>query len=81
MAESTDLTTQIATAGAGPRRVSTDHLDAEAQPLEDLIDADRYLKAGAASSKPGRGMRFTKFTTPGPSSDANGTQGNGRGIV
>jgi hypothetical protein len=81
MADSTDLTTQIASTGAAPRRVSTDRLEAEAQPLQDLIAADRYLKAGAASKLVGRGLRFTKFATPGPTSDANGTSAGGTGIV
>lgn len=81
MAESNDLTPAITSVGSGPRSVETDRLKAEAQPLKDLIAADRYLKAGAGSSQPSRGLRFTKLITPGPFSDQNGTQGSGQGIV
>lgn len=79
--ESNDLTPQISTTGAGPRSVETDRLKAEAQPLQDLIASDRYLKAGAGAGQVSRGLRFTKLITPGPNSDTNGTQGSGQGIV
>lgn len=81
MAESSDLTPAITGVGNGPRSVKTDRLEAEAQPLQDLVAADRYLKAGAAAGQPSRGLRFTKLITPGPTSDRNGTSGSGQGIV
>jgi hypothetical protein len=60
-----DLEETIRTAAAEPASASADGQSATAQPLRDLIDADKYLatKAAARAQKPG--IRFAKFIPPG----------------
>lgn len=50
---------------AGPRRMKVDNVEAEQQPLADLIAADRHLASRAAASRPARGLRITKLVPPG----------------
>jgi hypothetical protein len=52
-------------AAAGPKRVATDGMEVEQQPLKDLIEADRYARSRCATRKPHRGLRFTRLVPPG----------------
>jgi len=47
---STDLSTTISDAAAGPKRMRTDAGEAEAHALSDLVAADRYLRQRAVSA-------------------------------
>lgn len=61
-----DLTTQIEDAAAGPKMVKADGVEVQAQDLNKLIEADKYLKSSSAAAKPHRGLRFTKLIPGGP---------------
>ena len=65
MSDSTDLTEQIEETAQGPAAVTTDGLSVQAQPLPDLVEADRYLATKAAAGSRGRGLRITKLVPPG----------------
>lgn len=51
----------LADAIAGPKRVRGDAGEVEQHDLGNLIEAERYQKAKAAASRPGRGIRLTKL--------------------
>lgn len=65
MADDPDLTDAITEAAADPQRVSVDGVSADARPLKDLIEADKYLKQQAATKKGRRGFRISKMIPPG----------------
>lgn len=66
MAESEhDLSETIADAAAGPKRVRGDEGEVEQHDLADLIEADRYLREKAASSRGIGAMRIVKMVRPG----------------
>lgn len=50
---------------AGPLKASGDSISVEQHSIQDQIAADRYLASKRASSKPHRGMRFTRIVPPG----------------
>jgi len=65
---SDELRDKIAETAAAPKRVRTDAGEVEAQDLEQMIEADKYLSAKAAASGTGntrRGLRFNKLLPPG----------------
>lgn len=49
----------------GPARASVDGASADAQDIDKMITADRYLGAGNAASKNHLGLRFFKLESPG----------------
>lgn len=60
-----DLTITIADAAANPKRVKTEVGEVEGRPLDELIEADRYIKQAAASASNPGGVVFTKLVPPG----------------
>jgi hypothetical protein len=60
-----DLGPQIDSTAGGPAEAEADGQRVKAQPLKDLIEADRYRKASAAAALPRRGISFTKLQMPG----------------
>jgi hypothetical protein len=60
-----DLTPQIQQTAAQPANASRDGLSAANQPIQDLIAADKYLKANQAAQQVPWGIRFAKIITPG----------------
>lgn len=60
----TDLTQQITDTAAGPAQASNDSASVRAQPIRDLIDADRYLRAKRAGRRPMGGVRLTRTIPP-----------------
>lgn len=65
----------ILNTATGPSKVQTDAGLVESQPIQDQIAADRYLSGKIATSKKGRGLRFSKLIPPGstgysPTSDS-----------
>ena len=64
---SDDVASKIEESAQGPRRIRTDAGEAEAHPLPDQIEADKYLSARAAmsSSNTHRGLRFNVLKPPG----------------
>jgi hypothetical protein len=65
MPDATDLTDTIAATAAQPAMVETDGLKVQAVSIDELIAADRYLKAQVAGVNKQRGLRFTKLVPPG----------------
>lgn len=51
----------VASAGMGPRTVTSDAGSVTQQPIMDLIAASNYLAGIAAAQSPRRGVRFTRF--------------------
>jgi len=64
-ADPNDLTGQIQTTAANPSQAAQDGLSASAQPIPDLIAADKYLKASESNGKPPFGVVFAKIVSPG----------------
>ena len=64
-ADPNDLTSQIQTTAANPSTASQDGLSVGAQPLPDLIAADKYLLAKEASGAAPWGLQFAKIISPG----------------
>ena len=64
---SDELANKIDTVAQGPKRVRTDAGEVEAQSLADMIEADKYLAARAATAATNthRGLRFNKLIPPG----------------
>jgi hypothetical protein len=64
---SDELRDKIETAAGSPQRVRTDAGEVEAHDLEQMIAADKYLSAKAATSSGStrRGLRFNKLIPPG----------------
>lgn len=60
-----DLSDTIDEVATGPAEASGDNTRVRAQPLQDLIAADKYQKAQAASTAPPFGIRLTKLVPPG----------------
>lgn len=67
-----DLTDTIETQAEKPANVTVDGQSATQRNLSELIEADKYLKANAATAESGnssgngyRGLRFFKFRPPG----------------
>lgn len=56
-----DLSEQIAGDAATPKQVTVDGTSATQRPLQELIDADRYLKSQQAVSAPGQGLAYGRF--------------------
>ena len=53
--------TAIETNAVGPAKVSADGTSAEAQPIPDQIEADRYRASKAAKTQNHLGLRFRKL--------------------
>jgi len=49
----------------GPKRASGDAGSVEQHPLQDQIEADRYLNSKAAAKKKGLGIKVTRAIPPG----------------
>ena len=62
---SDELRDKIAETASNPKRVRTDAGEVEAQDLESMIAADKYLAAKAAASTKYRGLRMNKLLPPG----------------
>jgi hypothetical protein len=64
---SDELANKIDTVAQGPKRVRTDAGEVESQSLADMIEADKYLaaRAATAASNTHRGLRFNKLIPPG----------------
>jgi hypothetical protein len=65
---SDELSDKISSTAQGPKRVRTDAGEVEAQDLESMIAADKYLAGKAAVTSSGntrRGLRFNKLVPPG----------------
>lgn len=64
---SEELRDKIAETASGPKRVRTDAGEVESQNVADMIEADKYLAAKAASTGTNkrRGLRFNKLIPPG----------------
>lgn len=60
-----DLSEQIETTAASPKKASTGDQSVESQSLTELIEADRHLAAKTASNSPSFGLRFAKMVPPG----------------
>ena len=67
-----DLTDDIEAQAAKPSNVTVDGQSATQRSLAELIEADKYLKANAATAESGnssgngyRGLNFFKFRPPG----------------
>ncbi len=60
-----DLEETIESASQNPAAASGDSGSVTAHNLKDLIEADKYLAAKAASKVAGFGVRFTKLKPPG----------------
>lgn len=60
-----DLKDKIAENAEGPARASGDSGSVDQQSLTEQIEADKYLNADKAMSKPTKGLRFIKFVPPG----------------
>ncbi len=65
MSNPNDLSGQIQTTAANPSSASQDGLSANAQPLQDLIAADKYLAARQSNQRPPFGVVFGKIVSPG----------------
>lgn len=65
MPDPNDMTGQIQSTAANPSQASADGVSASAQPLGDLIEADKYLKATEANRAPAFGVVFAKIVSPG----------------
>ena len=55
-----DLSTQIETNAAGPKKARSDEGEFEQHPLKDQIEADRYLNNKNASTAKGFGLRVVR---------------------
>ena len=62
---SDEVANKLAEAAVGPKRVRTDAGEVEAHDLDQIIEADKYLAAKAASTKANRGLRFNRIIPPG----------------
>ncbi len=60
-----DLSDQIRDAAAGPQQVTVDGQTVQQRPLDELIEADRYLASKTAATKTHQGLRFAKIVPPG----------------
>lgn len=60
-----EITDAIEQAAQEPKRIKGDMGEVESHSLKDQIEADRYLEAKRAASKPTGGLRFTKLVPPG----------------
>ena len=60
-----DLSAEIEAAAEGPKKISVDGLNVEAQPVKDVIEADRYLASKSAAGKRKRGLNISKLSPPG----------------
>ncbi len=49
----------------GPKSAESDGQKVEQHPIEDQIEADRYLNSKNAMKKKNLGIRFGKFISPG----------------
>lgn len=64
MSDQPDLTSSIAENAAGPRSMrGPDGTEYEAHSLPDQIQADKHVKAQQATSKPHRGLTFTRLVS------------------
>lgn len=66
--ESDSAKEALTSALAGPASVKTDAGEVQQQPLQDLIEAHRYISTLDATSKARRGLRFTRLL-PGGTAD------------
>jgi hypothetical protein len=62
---SDEVSNKLAEAAIGPKRVRTDAGEVEAHDLDQIIEADKYLAAKAATASKSRGLRFNKIIPPG----------------
>lgn len=62
---STDLGDTIANAATTPSSASSDGQSVSARPVNEIIEADRYLRAKESAAKKHRGLRFAKIVPPG----------------
>ena len=64
---SDELASKIDTVAKGPASVRTDAGEVVAQSIPDMIEADKYLAARAATAAGNthRGLRFNKLIPPG----------------
>lgn len=61
-----DLSDTIETAAGKPKSAEADGRKAEAHPLPDQVEADKYLKANdGVNIAKHRGLRFNKLVPPG----------------
>jgi hypothetical protein len=60
-----DLSDDIETNAANPKRVTVAGETAEQQPLPDQIEADKYLKRNTAAARTGLPIRLGKIRPPG----------------
>jgi len=60
-----DLTDAIRENASGPAHAAGDQITVTQHNLEDVIDADRYLRSVTAVSQPRRGLRLQKISPPG----------------
>ena len=66
MADESELEEAIIDAAQKPSSATVDGRSATAQPLRDMIDADRYVEGKRAARKSsGWGIRFAKIVPPG----------------
>lgn len=65
MAETPDLSQEIADAAAAPSRTTVDGVSTEEHNLKDLIAADEHLARKRASRRGGLPFRTLKVTFPG----------------
>lgn len=59
-----DLSANIETNAAAPKRVKTDEGEFEQHSLKDQIEADRYLNSKKASKAKGFGIRVARVKSP-----------------
>ncbi len=59
------MATPLETTVAGPAEAHNVAGGAKAQPIPDLIAADKYLTGKTAATKKTRGIRYGKFILPG----------------
>jgi hypothetical protein len=60
-----DIKDKIQSTAEGPAEVSSDQGTVKAQPIKDLIEADRYLKSQANAANPFGCLRRARIVLPG----------------
>jgi hypothetical protein len=60
-----DLGDAIVSNAQGPRAASGDLGSVHQHSLPEMIEADQYVRATKAVSRPGRGIRFSRIAAPG----------------
>lgn len=66
MADEDEIQSAIETNATGPRRASDDNGSFEQHPLQDQIEADKYIRGRRAASRNALPIKHVKNVLPGP---------------